>query len=88
MEPLPSAAVCTQSSDAIPVSDPKIRYDPSIAELFVAGRHYKLFSVSKVVAVKAAAVLVWSGPFGCRASARYGGSRRCSPPMSRDALLE
>jgi hypothetical protein len=25
------------------ISDPKIRYDPSIAELFVAGRHYKLF---------------------------------------------
>jgi len=25
------------------ISDPKIRYDPCIAELFVAGRHYKLF---------------------------------------------
>jgi hypothetical protein len=25
------------------ISDPKIRYDPSVAELFVAGRHYKLF---------------------------------------------
>ena len=25
------------------ISDPKIRYDPSIMELFVAGRHYKLF---------------------------------------------
>lgn len=25
------------------ISDPNIRYDPSITELFVAGRHYKLF---------------------------------------------
>jgi hypothetical protein len=27
------------------ISDPQIRYDPTIAELFVAGRHYKLFTM-------------------------------------------
>ena len=27
------------------ISDPQIRYDPTIAELFVAGRHYKLFTL-------------------------------------------